>query len=89
MHAFVDIPWPENTEGDESGEGGTISPIAKDLISGLLARDPSQRLATAIKIENHAFFAQVGPWSELQNVTMPFVPCPDDDTDTCYFEVSS
>ncbi|KAL5110795.1 Serine/threonine-protein kinase greatwall [Taenia crassiceps] len=82
----MDIPWP-NSEETQLGEGGGISPHAEDLIRGLLEREPSRRLETAEKIEQHAFFTQVGPWSNLQNVTMPFVPCPDDDADTCYFEL--
>ncbi|VDK37204.1 unnamed protein product [Taenia asiatica] len=81
----LDIPWP-NREETELGKGGGISPEAEDLIRGLLEREPARRLETANNIEQHAFFAQVGPWSNLQNVTMPFVPCPDDDADTCYFE---
>ncbi|EUB59748.1 Microtubule-associated serine/threonine-protein kinase-like protein [Echinococcus granulosus] len=81
----LDIPWPVGEEARLS-EGGGISPTAEDLIRGLLEREPPQRLETAKNIEQHAFFTQVGPWSNLQNVTMPFVPCPDDDADTCYFE---
>ncbi|KAH9282377.1 Serine/threonine-protein kinase greatwall [Echinococcus granulosus] len=82
----LDIPWPVGEEARLS-EGGGISPTAEDLIRGLLEREPPQRLETAKNIEQHAFFTQVGPWSNLQNVTMPFVPCPDDDADTCYFEL--
>ncbi|CDS39576.1 serine:threonine protein kinase greatwall [Echinococcus multilocularis] len=82
----LDIPWPVGEEVRLS-EGGGISPTAEALIRGLLEREPPQRLETAKNIEQHAFFTQVGPWSNLQNVTMPFVPCPDDDADTCYFEI--
>ncbi|VDD77882.1 unnamed protein product [Mesocestoides corti] len=83
----LDIPWPEE-ELDENGEAVClISPAAKSLISSLLSRDPSQRLATAKSVDQHDFFAGVGPWTNLENVEMPFVPCPDDDTDTGYFEL--
>ncbi|VDM30190.1 unnamed protein product, partial [Hydatigera taeniaeformis] len=84
----LDIPWP-NSEETQLEEGGGISPQAEELIKGLLEREPTRRLEMAENIEQHAFFIQVGLWSNLQNVAMPFVPCPDGDADTCYFEVRS
>lgn len=89
----TEIEWPETEEIDaESGQSvitEAIRPDARNLITGLLSRLPANRLALASVIEHHPFFAQVGPWSELEHVQMPFVPCPDDETDTCYFEACS
>lgn len=74
----------QNTAVDDFGG---ISPESRDLIGRLLVREPSQRIEAARHMESHPFFLQVGPWKDLPNVTMPFIPCPDDNTDTFYFEV--
>ncbi|VDN96169.1 unnamed protein product [Rodentolepis nana] len=95
----LEIPWPEAlteekkenvnsaavTNEDQQFVG--ISPESRDLIGGLLVREPMRRIETAARMETHPFFVQVGPWGDLPNVTMPFIPCPDDNTDTFYFEV--
>lgn len=82
----ADIPWPENDI--ETGEK-ELPAFAKDLITGLLSRCPEARLAVAAEIEKHSFFSGVEPWSQLNKVVMPFVPCPDDETDTTYFDVNN
>lgn len=71
----------------EDQQFGGISPESRDLIGGLLVQEPLRRIETAARMETHPFFVQVGPWRDLPNVTMPFIPCPDDNTDTFYFEV--
>nr|CDS28889.1 serine/threonine-protein kinase greatwall [Hymenolepis microstoma] len=94
----LEIPWPETLTEDKKGNVASvvtneedqqfvgISPESKDLIGCLLVREPMQRIETAARMETHPFFVQVGPWRDLPNVTMPFIPCPDDNTDTFYFE---
>ncbi len=87
---LIDIPWPEPEDAlDDNGEpiGECIAPDARNLITGLLSRCPTERLGVAATIEQHPFFRDVGPWSDLQRTEMPFVPCPDGEADTCYFEV--
>lgn len=37
------------------------------------------------ELKNHPLFHGVD-WDNLQNQTMPFIPQPDDETDTSYFE---
>ncbi|KAM7537907.1 hypothetical protein Aperf_G00000059495 [Anoplocephala perfoliata] len=89
----LDIPWPETLKPTEE-EGkenvvdnfGGMSPESRDLIRRLLVREPSRRIETARHMESHPFFLQVGPWKDLPTLTMPFIPCPDDNTDTFYFE---
>ncbi|KAM3186003.1 hypothetical protein ACTXT7_005249 [Hymenolepis weldensis] len=94
----LEIPWPEvlteeqkeNAVAAANGEDqqfGGISPESRDLIKGLLVQEPLRRIETAAHMETHPFFIQVGPWRDLPNVTMPFIPCPDDNTDTFYFEI--
>ncbi|KAK1323927.1 Serine/threonine-protein kinase AtPK7 [Acorus calamus] len=61
----------------------TISVAAKDLIGGLLAKDPERRIgwttgATAIK--RHPFFAGVS-WALLRCASPPYVPPPLDAVD--------
>ncbi|GAB0184812.1 serine/threonine-protein kinase greatwall [Grus japonensis] len=71
-----DIPWPE---GDEK-----LSDNAQNAIDILLTIDSTKR-AGLKELKHHPLFHGVD-WDNLQNQTMPFIPQPDDETDTCYFE---
>ncbi|XP_046663921.1 RAC serine/threonine-protein kinase [Homalodisca vitripennis] len=68
-----------------------ISADAKDLLSGLLVKDPSKRLGggpeDAKDIKAHNFFRSIN-WTELnqKNITPPFKPQVKSDTDTRYFD---
>ncbi|GJX22957.1 serine/threonine-protein kinase D6PKL2, partial [Tanacetum coccineum] len=56
----------------------TIPPMAKDLISQLLAKDPARRLGStmgALAIKHHSFFQGVN-WALLRCIKPPFVPPP-------------
>lgn len=69
----------------------TISSEAKELLGGLLVKDPEQRLGggrdDAKDIMNHSFFASIN-WSDLEKrrVTPPFKPQVTNETDTRYFD---
>ncbi|XP_063063030.1 serine/threonine-protein kinase greatwall isoform X2 [Engraulis encrasicolus] len=71
-----DIPWPDGEE--------EISHNAKDAIEILLTMDVAKR-AGLKELKRHRFFAGLD-WTNLQNQTMPFIPQPEDDTDTSYFD---
>nr|VZI32638.1 unnamed protein product [Spirometra erinaceieuropaei] len=76
-----DIPWPEADTED------CLSEPSRQLITGLLSRSPEERMRLVAGIRKHEFFAHIGSWEQLGQVEMPFVPCPDDDSDTGYFEL--
>lgn len=69
----------------------TISTDAKDLLAGLLVKDPLQRLGggpeDAQAVKNHAFFASIN-WTDLdkKRLTPPFKPQVVSETDTRYFD---
>lgn len=69
----------------------TISAEAKELLGGLLVKDPEHRLGggkeDAKDIMNHPFFSSIN-WSDLEKrrVTPPFKPQVTNDTDTRYFD---
>lgn len=69
----------------------TISDNAKNLICGLLRKDPTKRLGggpeDAKEIMTHPFFSSIN-WKDLydKKVTPPFKPQVTSDTDTRYFE---
>lgn len=69
----------------------TISDEAKSLLSGLLAKDPLNRLGggedDVKEIQAHPFFASIN-WSDLvqKKITPPFKPQVTSDTDTRYFD---
>ena len=69
----------------------TISAEAKDLLAGLLVKDPENRLGggaeDARDIMNHPFFASIN-WSDLEKrrLTPPFKPQVTSETDTRYFD---
>ncbi|KAF9083989.1 hypothetical protein BGX23_010933 [Mortierella sp. AD031] len=69
-----DIQWPE--------EG--LSYEAHDLINKLLSREPSHRPSPAV-LKAHPFFKGVD-WENIRNQEAPFVPAPNDNMDTSYFD---
>ncbi|KAF9394164.1 hypothetical protein BGX21_010466 [Mortierella sp. AD011] len=69
-----DIQWPE------SG----LSWEAHDLINKLLSRDPAHRPSPSV-LKAHPFFQGVD-WDNIRNQEAPFIPAPDDSTDTSYFD---
>ncbi|CAH7289821.1 serine/threonine-protein kinase greatwall [Phodopus roborovskii] len=71
-----DIPWPEGEE--------KLSDHAQSAIEILLTIDDTKR-AGMKELKRHPLFSEVD-WENLQHQTMPFVPQPDDETDTSYFE---
>ncbi|XP_053913609.1 serine/threonine-protein kinase greatwall isoform X2 [Cuculus canorus] len=71
-----DIPWPEGEE--------KLSDNAQNAIDILLTIDSTKR-AGLKELKHHLLFHGVD-WDNLQNQTMPFIPQPDDETDTSYFE---
>ncbi|KFB53105.1 AGAP002161-PA-like protein [Anopheles sinensis] len=68
-----------------------ISPNARSLLSGLLVKNPKQRLGggpdDAKEIMAHPFFASIN-WMDLvhKRITPPFKPQVTSDTDTRYFD---
>ena len=68
-----EIEWPED-----------ISPAAQSCILALLKFDPKDR-ASFQDIKYHAFFKDID-WDNILFKEMPFVPKPENDTDTGYFE---
>uniref|UniRef100_A0A8C5ZTF1 Serine/threonine-protein kinase greatwall n=1 Tax=Marmota marmota marmota TaxID=9994 RepID=A0A8C5ZTF1_MARMA len=71
-----DIPWPE---GDEK-----LSNNAQSAVEILLTIDDTKR-AGMKELKRHPLFTDVD-WENLQHQTMPFIPQPDNETDTSYFE---
>ncbi|XP_021011147.1 serine/threonine-protein kinase greatwall isoform X1 [Mus caroli] len=71
-----DIPWPEGEE--------KLSENAQSAMDMLLTIDDSKR-AGMRELKQHPLFSEVD-WENVQHQTMPFVPQPDDETDTSYFE---
>ncbi|XP_043546461.1 serine/threonine-protein kinase greatwall isoform X1 [Chiloscyllium plagiosum] len=71
-----DIPWPEGEE--------ELSKNAHSAIEILLTIECFKR-AGLKELKKHPLFQEVD-WDNLQNCSMPFVPQPDDETDTTYFE---
>uniref|UniRef100_A0A2I3GZU6 Serine/threonine-protein kinase greatwall n=1 Tax=Nomascus leucogenys TaxID=61853 RepID=A0A2I3GZU6_NOMLE len=71
-----DIPWPEGEE--------RLSDNAQSAVEILLTIDDTKR-AGMKELKRHPLFSDVD-WENLQHQTMPFIPQPDDETDTSYFE---
>ncbi|KAJ3333589.1 hypothetical protein HDU76_006330 [Blyttiomyces sp. JEL0837] len=70
-----DVQWPD----DDS-----ISEDAKDVVMKLLNPNPIERLkADTIKV--HPFFKGVD-WDHIRDHPAPFIPTPNDGTDTSYFD---
>ncbi|KAJ3254370.1 hypothetical protein HDU77_004108 [Chytriomyces hyalinus] len=82
-----DIQWPEEQaeEGEaETNPDGAISSDAKDFVMKLLNQDPFTRLKAA-GIKKHAFFEGTD-WEHILDHPAPFIPAPNDGTDTSYFD---
>lgn len=68
-----------------------ISPEARNLLSGLLAKSPAQRLGGCREdvqaIQAHPFFSSIN-WTDLvkKKIPPPFKPQVTSDTDTRYFD---
>ncbi|MBZ3880592.1 Serine/threonine-protein kinase greatwall [Sciurus carolinensis] len=71
-----DIPWPEGEE--------KLSDNAQSAVEILLTIDNTKR-AGMKELKHHPLFSDVD-WENLQHQTMPFIPQPDNETDTSYFE---
>ncbi|KAG8038670.1 hypothetical protein G9C98_000225, partial [Cotesia typhae] len=71
-----DIPWPE---GDE-----ILGKYAIQAIDSLLTLDQKER-PTAKEVRKMQFFNEF-PWDKPEEAVPPFVPNPDDNWDTCYFQ---
>uniref|UniRef100_G1L510 Serine/threonine-protein kinase greatwall n=1 Tax=Ailuropoda melanoleuca TaxID=9646 RepID=G1L510_AILME len=71
-----DIPWPEGEE--------KLSDNSQNAVEILLTIDNAKR-AGMKELKRHHLFSDVD-WENLQHQTMPFIPQPDDETDTSYFE---
>ncbi|KAF9416736.1 hypothetical protein BGZ94_010149 [Podila epigama] len=69
-----DIQWPEYG----------LSWEAHDLINKLLSRDPADRPSPA-ELKAHPFFQGVD-WENIRSQEAPFIPSPNDNTDTSYFD---
>uniref|UniRef100_A0A8C7SQN8 Serine/threonine-protein kinase greatwall n=1 Tax=Oncorhynchus mykiss TaxID=8022 RepID=A0A8C7SQN8_ONCMY len=71
-----DIPWPDGEE--------ELSHNSRNAIEILLTVDMNKR-AGFKELRSHTLFAGLD-WDHLQNQTMPFIPQPEDETDTSYFD---
>ena len=71
-----DVPWPEADE--------VLSVAATQAIDSLLTLDQNLR-PSASQVRAMSFFNDF-PWDEPQKATPPFIPQPDDNYDTCYFQ---
>nr|XP_046227078.1 serine/threonine-protein kinase greatwall isoform X2 [Scatophagus argus] len=71
-----DIPWPEEEE--------ELSSNSRNAIEILLTMDMTKR-AGLKELKRHPLFEGLD-WDNLQNQPMPFIPQPEDETDTSYFE---
>lgn len=74
--AVTDIPWPQEEE--------QFSEPAHSAIDALLTLDPTLRPA-APQVKQMSLFSEID-WNNLLSATPPFVPQPDDSTDTVYFQ---
>jgi hypothetical protein len=72
----TDIPWPQEEE--------QFSEPAHSAIDALLTLDPILRPA-ASQVKQMPLFSEID-WNNLLSATAPFVPQPDDSTDTVYFQ---
>ena len=63
------------------------TPVAKDLISRLLIKDPALRLGDAQEIMNHEFYAGTD-WDQLlqRKTPAPYIPVLKEETDTSHFD---
>ncbi|XP_034112378.1 serine/threonine-protein kinase greatwall isoform X2 [Drosophila albomicans] len=70
------IEWPE---GDEA-----LSPDAMEAVELMLTMEPAERPA-AKEVQQMRYFADID-WENIGHMEPPFVPTPDNPTDTGYFE---
>ncbi|XP_060645295.1 serine/threonine-protein kinase greatwall isoform X2 [Drosophila nasuta] len=70
------IEWPE---GDEA-----LSPDAVEAVELMLTMEPAERPA-AKEVQQMRYFADID-WENIGHMEPPFVPTPDNPTDTGYFE---
>lgn len=71
-----DIPWPTESEA--------LSPAAMEAVDALLTLDPMTR-PSAAEVRSMTLFGEF-PWDQPHSATPPFIPQPDDNYDTCYFQ---
>ncbi|XP_031565283.1 serine/threonine-protein kinase greatwall-like [Actinia tenebrosa] len=71
-----DLLWPEGEEA--------LSEDAVDCIDRILTVSPEKRPG-AEEIKSHSFFS-ILDWTNLDKHPVPFIPNPDDETDTTYFD---
>ena len=70
------MEWPENDEA--------LSSEAVGAITSLLKLNPEERAGFS-ELQSLPLFSDVD-WNELPQQEAPFVPQPDDETDTGYFD---
>ncbi|KAF9970220.1 hypothetical protein BGZ73_007102, partial [Actinomortierella ambigua] len=68
------IQWPTSSSGSS----------ARDLIVKLLSRDPGQR-PHPTQLKRHPFFKGID-WENIRSQEAPFIPSPNDNMDTSYFD---
>lgn len=73
---FTDIEYPQDDEA--------LSADAVEAVEQLLTMDPSVRPSSA-EVQQMSFFKTLD-WENIQNMVPPFLPTPENDTDTGYFE---
>jgi serine/threonine protein kinase len=80
------IPWPpaHSTTNGDSDEIDGFPPVARAFIEALLALDPSTRPSSR-GIRGHPLFDGV-QWDALHTQDAPFVPHPENELDTGYFQ---
>ncbi|XP_076547362.1 serine/threonine-protein kinase greatwall [Osmia lignaria lignaria] len=71
-----DVPWPEDEEA--------LSAPATQAIDALLTLDQNER-PSATEVRAMKLFEEF-PWNEPIKAVPPFIPQPDDNYDTCYFQ---
>ncbi|XP_043254931.1 serine/threonine-protein kinase greatwall [Colletes gigas] len=71
-----DVPWPEDEE--------SLSSAAIVAIDALLTLDQNER-PSAKEVQVMRLFQEF-PWNEPLKAVPPFIPQPDDNYDTCYFQ---
>lgn len=91
------LQWPET-----DGESEQLCDDAVNAIKGLLNYDPTSRYqlngtressvltqksasSRSLELKQEAFFQTID-WEHLPNTPAPFIPVPDNDSDTFYFE---
>lgn len=76
MNFVLDIEWPQDDEA--------LSNEAVEAVEQLLTMDPTMRPSSK-EVKVMPFFESID-WESLQNIEPPFIPQPENDTDTGYFE---